>query len=96
MAVNVVRSITPDQALEIVNRASGNSKGKLRFCRDYGEYYALFIQNGNESKEEVVKNCSIVNKHTGKIGKLHGSGLEGKPWTARFDYGDNKIWVTTR
>ena len=89
----VKKQMSPDQALTILKTRMKKPNLEIAFCRDYGNSYALFVRSGNESKEEIVRNCKVVNKDTGKVTDFAASGLDNRNWKPRFDYGD-KSWLT--
>lgn len=92
---NIKRELNPEQALLKVKSYMGKKDLELVFCRDYGDSFVLFVKSPGDSRSVVVKNAKVVNKGTGKVSEWKDSNLEGKPWTANFNYGE-RLWGTMR
>lgn len=91
----VKRELTPEDALSKVKSYIGKDDLEIVFCRDYGTAFLLFTRSPGQDKSVAVKNAKVVDKKTGKVSEYAEADLEGKPWTANFEYGGN-IWGTMR
>lgn len=93
--VSIKRELNPEQALSKIKAHTKNKDLELVFCRDYGDLFLMFVRSPGESKTSVAKNAKVINKRTGQISEWRDADLEGKPWTANYDYGE-RIWGTMR